>query len=160
MAYATVSAIQARLPGRTLTTTSKPTTTQMVDWVSEGDALLDSALASVGITVPVTEPARALLVLRSWSLLYSEGHTRRALASAGGDSDNDDGKDLLEQFSELLAWIRANPADVGALLSESGEAADSARRVRGYVIDNDDNLTIENGDFAPVFTKAALGDQF
>ena len=158
MAYVTTANVQARLPGRTLSASSKPTLTQVGEWVEEGAALLDGALLAASLDAPYTA-ARALLILRSWSLLYSEGHTRMAFASAGGDGTNDDGKDMVEQFRDLLVWIRENGPTVGGMLA-SGDAPEASRRVRGYVIDNSDDVNITDGDFAPQFTKAAGDGQW
>lgn len=159
MAYSTTDDVQANLPGRTLSASSKPALAQVSGWITQGDALLDGSLAAKGMTVPYTEGANALAILKSWSLLYAEGHTRMAFASGGGDGGNEDGKDLLEQFEKVLAFIRENPGDVAAMLGD-GSAPEATKRFRGYVLDNDDSVSIGNGDFAPVFTKAALDGQF
>jgi hypothetical protein len=156
--YAALSDVRGRLPGRTISATSKPSQTDVDTWITEGEALLDGVLASIGLSVPVTSPARAVIILKAWTLLYAEGHTRMAFASAGGDGANADGKDLVEQFEAKINWILAHPNDALSQLA-SGDAPDSARRMRGYVLDNRDGKTVSNGDFAPTFTKADAEDQ-
>jgi hypothetical protein len=157
--YASTSDIAARLSGRTISTTSKPTTAQTSAWIDEAEAQIEGALASIGMTVPVASPARALVILRAWTLLYAEGHTRMAFASAGGDGTNDDGKDMLEQFYARLDFIRTNPTATESMLSD-GSPGDSARRMRGYVTDNDDDKSIGNDDFLPTFEISRGSDQF
>jgi hypothetical protein len=158
--YASTSDVQARLPGRTLSVSSKPTLAQVSDWIDEAEALIDGALAGyTSLTVPVTSPARALKILKSWALLYAEGHTRMAFASGGGDGTNDDGKDSVAQFEAKLEWIRQNPVAAESALT-SGAAASSTRRLRGHVLDNADGKTVSNGDFAPTFTRDDGEDQF
>lgn len=161
MGYAESTDVQARLPGRTISATSKPSDDDVTGWCVEADALIDGALAAyTNLTVPVTLPDRATVILKSWALLYAEGHTRMAFATGGGDGTNVDGKDLVEQFEAKLEWVRTHPQQAEAALSATGSASSSTRRMRGYVIDNNDGKSVGAGDFAPTFTKADGGDQF
>jgi hypothetical protein len=159
VAYATTDHVQAALPGRTISASSKPTLAQVTAWIEEGDARLNAVLARAGVETPV-EDAQALVILRSWTMLYAEGRTRMAFASGGGDGTNDDGKDLIAKFDELLQWIRENPTAAAAELSETGSAPDTSRRMRSHVLDNAHGLSVDNGDFDPKFTVADGGDQF
>ncbi len=151
MAYATSSDVQARDPYRPISATTSPTTTQVTQWLTEADALLNGALQAGQISTPVTS-ANGLEILKSWACDYGEGHLRMAYAASGGDGSNTDGRDLLEKFYKILEDILDNPARYGAML-QGGTAGSSARRLRGHVLDNADNLTVEAGDFAPKVTK-------
>ena len=157
MAYATSSDVQARLPGFTFSTTTAPSTTQITQWLTEADAFLNGALLAAGLTSPNVD-ARGLEILKSWACSYAEGHTRMALAAAGGDGSNDDGKDLVEQFMRLVSMkhedggIVANPGAYGQML-QGGDAPATATRLRSYVTHNTNDETIDGGDFDPVFQK-------
>ena len=140
MAYATTATdVQARLPGFTLSTTTKPSSTQATQWLVEADAFINVALAAAGLTSPATA-ANLLELFKSAATDYAEGHVRMALAAAGGDGGNDDGKDLIAGFKALVADIRANPAAYSAV--------DESSRVRFPSTTDDDGNTIE-----PIFQR-------
>lgn len=154
--YASTSDIAARLPYRTIDSNSKPTSTQVGQWITEAEAMLTAALDTCQITTPVTN-SNGIELLKSWACDYAEGRTRMAYANSGGDGGNDDGKDLIENFKELIDKILDNPTMYSAMFN-AGDAEASSRRVRGYVLDNDDSVSISNGDFEPTFTKS--GENF
>jgi len=156
VAYATTSDVQARLPGFTLNTTSKPTLAETTQWLVEADAMLNGALLAAGLTSPNTN-AHGVEILKAWTADYAEAHVRMARASAGGDGTNDDGKDQLQAFRDLLLDIRKNPTTYGEML-EGGAAPAAARHMRGYALDNDDDVDVE--DLAPTFTRSAGEDQW
>ncbi|MEK0431095.1 MAG: hypothetical protein RL139_899 [Gemmatimonadota bacterium] len=154
--YATTSDVQARIPYRTISTTSKPTTAQVQDWLDSGQSMLDGALLAAELPAPYTSD-HAKAILKMHLVSYVEGRVRQAYASAGGDGNNDDGRDLIEAFEGgpnrpgLIEKIAANPVLYGSMLA-AGSSPDSARRLSGHVLDNADGLTISEGDFAPTFT--------
>ena len=150
--YAVTSDVQARLPGFTLTTSTKPSTTQVDSWITEAEALLEGAMLSGGLTVPNTN-TRGIEILTSWASDYAEGHARQALAAAGGDGANDDGKDLLEKFDNRVTDILDHAARYGQML-EGGAAPDGARIVRSYPLNNQDSKTVD--DVQPIFTRPEL----
>jgi len=155
--YASNSDLQARLPGLKLGLETKPNTSQISQWITEGEAYLTGALRAGGISLPITDSG-GIEVLKGWAIDYTEGRTRRALAAAGGDTPSETGDDLIEAFFELLRSIRSDPAFFEGMLTGSG--SDDTRNMRGYVTDNADSESISDGDFAPVFTKAGGADQF
>jgi hypothetical protein len=154
VAYASTSDVQARVPHPTLTTTTKPSTTQVAQWLVEADAMLNGAAATAGLTTPVTGDGAE--ILKSWASDYGEGHVRTALAAAGNDGTNDSGKDLLEQFRKNLESLRLG--EFNQMLA-SGAASGSAR-VRSYPLNNQDGVTVESDGIVPEFTRAAGVDQW
>ena len=149
--YVSVAQVTAHIPFRTISASTKPTTAQVEEWIVEGEALLDSALAAIGVTTPVTEAAD-LILARAWVKDYPLGHLIVAFANAGGDGDNDDGELELERFYERYNDITANPAKYAQLLA-GGEGPATSRQVRSHIVDNPDAKTTANGDFLPKFTR-------
>src|SRR3990167_10063565 len=140
--YAATSDIQARLPGFTLSTSTKPSSTQVSQWITEAEAELEGAMLAGGLTVPNTN-TRGIEILKSWASDYAEGHARQALAAAGGDGGNDDGKDLTQRFEDRIQDILSNAARYGQML-EGGSAPDGSRIVRTYHLNNQDSKDVDN----------------
>ena len=157
--YATTSDVQARIPYRTIGASTKPSSTQVQDWLDTGQQLLDGALLAGELPAPYAT-AHAMGILKTWLVSYVEGRVRMAYAAAGGDGNNDDGKDLVQAFmgtSEgaaqpgLLEKIMTSPLVYGSMLA-AGSAPDSARRLSSHVLDNADGLSVSAGSFTPTFT--------
>ena len=148
--WAAYTDVAARIPYRTIGTSSKPTSTQVEAYITQAEHALEGALLAGGCTLPGGSDDGAD-VMAMWVLDYAEGMTRQAYAAAGGDGGNDDGQDLIDRFLGLLDKIRENPSWYDALLN-GGDSGDSARRCLGYVLDNADEKTIADGDFDPTFT--------
>lgn len=129
MTWAVLADVQARLAGRTISATSKPTSTQVEAWIAEAEAMLTGSLGAAGLPLPAAG-ATGATIMRAWVCDYAEGRTRMAYASAGGDGSNDDGKDQVEGFRQLTVNIRRYPTDYGAMLA-AGDAPDGASRCRG-----------------------------
>jgi hypothetical protein len=152
VAYATYSDVQARLGGRfAFGAATKPTQAQVTAWIAEAEAVLNGTLQAAELEAPYSSDA-AVLILRNWVTSYVEGLVRQVNAAAGGDGGNDDGKDLIEAWEQRLRDVATRPSWYGAMLG-AGNAPDAARRIRGYVLDNDDDKTIADGHFAPTFTR-------
>lgn len=156
--YAAIGDVQARFQGFTFADDSKPTQTQAETWIAEAEAMLEGALQAGGLTVPNTN-SRGIEILTSWACDYVEGHVRNALAASANDPSNTAGQPMLEKFDARLEWIHGNYARAGQML-EGGDAPDASRKVRSYALRNDDNKTIDAGDFAPTVTKADLENQW
>lgn len=60
MAYSSTALVNALIPNRTISATSKPTTTQVDSLRAMASGELDAALQSRGHTVPITAPAAAV----------------------------------------------------------------------------------------------------
>lgn len=158
MAYATNADVAARTPGRPITASSKPSTAQIDSWITETEAVLNSTLLASDIPTG-SFSADATNILKTWVVDRVSGLVRVAWASSGGDGGNDDGQSLLDKFDKLIDDIRIRPMFHGSMLA-GGDGPAAARRMLGYQTDNDDALTIADGDFAPTFEKGLNEDQF
>lgn len=117
--YADITNVQARLPGRSITSTSKPSQAQIEAWIDEAEAYLGAAIEGGGGSLPDVG-SRGATILRSLVCDYAEAHTRMAHAAAGGDGANDDGKDSLDKWYGKLAEIeRGNSGWVASMTSSS-----------------------------------------
>lgn len=149
--WAAVSDVQARLTYETISASSNPTTTEVQAWLDEGEAFIVLELRAAGIATTYTD-TDTTNVLTSYAADYATGHTKRAWASAAGNSDNEDGQIELDRFEAFLERVRNNPIAFGEALSASGSVADSIQHARSYTTDNPDSKTVANGDFAAVVT--------
>jgi hypothetical protein len=149
MAYAVLNDVQARIPARTLSATSKPSATNVEDWIAEADAMLCGSLAAGDIPLPDAGTAGAT-IMRAWECDYAEGRARMAYASAGGDGSNNDGKDLVESFKTLTVNIRRHPSDYGAMLA-GGDAPEGSTKCRGSNAD-----TSADDYIAPEFERGEV----
>lgn len=150
--YASSSDVVARIPYPTLDTNSTPSTTQISSWIDKAEARLNNALRAAQVApVPVTD-SDGVSELNDLVTSYAEGRTRAALAAAGGDGDNEDGQDLIDDFEELLKDIQKHPSWYEAKFNQ-GSASSSTRRLRGAALDNSDGDSISDGDFGPTFTR-------
>jgi hypothetical protein len=134
VAYATIVDVQARLAGRTISSTTHPSTMQVETWIDEGDAKLTATMLAVGLPAPYTSTT-ARHILRGWVTDYAEGRTRMAFASAGGDGTNLDGQSQVKEFKDLLADIHHQPSMYYAMLS-AGAAPESSARVLASNMDD------------------------
>ena len=57
MAYAAIADVTARMAKFTISTTSKPTTAQITEFLDDIQGEVDVHLAAMGVTVPATTPA-------------------------------------------------------------------------------------------------------
>ena len=150
--YVSTAQVAARLPYRTIDGSSKPSSSQVSEWIDEAEALIHAALNAIEVTTPITG-TDGVKVLRSIVLNYAVGHTRLAYAAAGGDADNDAGADEVERFNDQVSDFFANPTRWASMLN-AGSASSNQRHLRGYTVDNDDNKSVDNGDFSPSFTRS------
>ena len=65
MAYATSAEVQAAIAKFTITSTTKPTSSQLTTILAEIDGYIDSILSAKGIAVPITAPAHFTQALQS-----------------------------------------------------------------------------------------------
>lgn len=149
--YATNGDVIRNIPGRPISSSSSPSTTDIDNWILQAEALLTGALTCGGITVPITD-ASGVVIMEAWAVLWAEGHTRMALAAGVGDGANDDGKDLIESFNAVIDDIKAEPGQADAMLN-GGSQSESTSNLRGYATDNIDGKSTANGDFDPTFTR-------
>ena len=143
--YASNTDVQARVAGRTIGAGSKPTATEVDAWCTEAENMLLGALGACGISTPGTSDDGAA-ILRSWICDYAEGHTRMAW-----EDSEIEGQSLVDKFEQRLQDIMPTKASFYDGMLNGGDPGESSRRCRGYVLDNEDDLTIEDGDFDPEF---------
>jgi len=146
--YADADDVRARVPHRTISATSKPTSTQVEGYITTGEAMLLSALGASDCGLPEATDDGGVII-GSWITGYAEGRLRMAYAATDADGDNDDGKDLITKFEDLIKDIKNNGSWYDAYLN--GAAGSESRQMRSYVLDNDDDKTIDDGDFDPEF---------
>jgi len=156
--YATSAELQVRMPYRTISASTKPTTTNVESWITESEGKLHGALKAAQISTPITD-SDGIQQMKSWVLAYCEGRLMVAFGSTGDDDERDDGRDLINAFELLLAEIQKSSAMYEAMLT-GGSASASTRRMRSHVTDHVDGQSVSAGDFAPAFTKKAAEDQF
>lgn len=150
--YCSNAQVAARLPYRTFSGSSSPSTSQIDEWIDEAEAMLHGLLNAVEVSTPISG-TDGIKIMRSYVLDYAVGQTRIALAAAGGDGDNDAGIDQLDRFYETANDIVRNPMKYSAMLA-GGSGSSAARTLRGYQTDNDDSKTVSGGDFKPKFTTS------
>lgn len=124
--YATIADVKARLAGRPISPTSQPSEADITAWIGEAEAMLDGALKGADLPAPYSD-ADAVRILRAWVCDRVVGLTRMALASAGGDGQNDDGKDMVAKFDRLVDDIQRRPTVYGAMLAAGNAPAGSVR---------------------------------
>jgi len=146
--------VTARLPYRTIGSATEPSTTDVQVWLNEAEAFLTGTLQSAGLPTTYSEGSVGQLMLQAWASDYAEGRVRVAWASAGGDGNNDDGREEINRFFEILDRIRKNPVAFGAELA-TGDVADAVQQVRSHVTDTADK-SISAGDFDPTITSTEL----
>lgn len=110
LVYTSASEVGARVPGRTISTGSKPTTAQVEQWLAEGEAQVLGAIASRGLTASTTATDNGFQMIKAWSTDYAEAHVRMAWAATAGD-ENRDGVLLLERFDKTVELIYAGRYD-------------------------------------------------
>jgi len=145
--YASTSDLQPRLAGRTIGASTKPTTTEVGVWITDAEAQLTGVLNAIGVGTPVTD-SNGIAILKSWACDYAEGRVRRAWNAEEAGAESDDGKALIDGFEARLKDMITNPGFYAAMLNAGDGAASS--RVQAYVLSNDDDKTIEDGDFGPL----------
>lgn len=108
MAYATYTDVTARLPGRTISGSTSPSTTDITSWITYAEAEIDSTLTAIGLDPPITD-ATGIEVLKGIACLYAEGQTRLAL-DTNNAGEGDDGTAMIERFFERVKEIRSDSA--------------------------------------------------
>ena len=149
--YATNAAVALRLPGRTLSVSSTPSTTTVDAWIDEAEAELDGALAAAGFTVPVTA-ARGVSICKAKVVSYAVGRWKAGV-SAGTDLEDADETAEMKEFRDFIALIQEDPNRVAAMLNHASGSSGGPSVLRSYATDNSDGKSVGAGDFDPVFTR-------
>lgn len=152
MTYALNTDIQARMPMHPWSASSKPSTTDLTNWITLAEGKLTAALKTAQVATPVTD-TDGIQLIKSIICDYVEGLARLALSSGVDSSDAQIGEQRRKDFDALVEKVAAGDAGVWAAMLSGGNAPAGACAVRGHVIDNPDGETISGGDFDPDFEK-------
>jgi len=129
------------------TTSTTPVLVRVNAWIDEGEGKLNAALTAINVTTPVTD-ANAIDLLAILVADYVEGRIRILLAASGGDSANEDGRDMVKQLQDACKDILDNPSNWLAMMGGSNA---SGARLSSLWTDSPDGETIADGDFDPQF---------
>lgn len=147
---ASAAEIQPRAGNRAITSTSKPSTTEVSDWIDEAEAEILGALAASSIPTSYASGTRGFRILRGWVGGYVAGLVRVSWAASAGDGGNQDGQRELDDWKARLRMIADDPSRVSAMLSEAGSPASNTSSLASHVTDS--SLGLSPSDYAPVFT--------
>lgn len=150
--YASATDVAARLPTRTISTTSTPTTAQVDAWIDQTEARLDGELKAAGFTTPVTGTA-PINVLKDVVASRVAARWLQGISAGTDTEDNALSENLLKEWDGFLEQVRSDPSRVAEMIGQSFGTGANKRRIRGYPTDNRDSKSIDNGDFDPVFTR-------
>lgn len=108
MAYATISHVTARNPERTYGVNSKPTTTQVAEFLDETAGIIDSILLEVGYALPVLPPASggassAWLVLQDANAV---GGWYKAEWAAQASDKRSEAEDMWQTAQKMLRTVQ------------------------------------------------------
>ncbi len=152
MAYVTSAQAAARA-GRTVDSSSVPTSTTVGEWIAEIEADINGEISALGLTAPVTD-ATGIVFMRG---KVAAAVAARILGTKMSQKDYEPAdveklKELRREWDLFLRDIRENPMTVAQKLGQApGETG--ARLLRAYQTDNDDSLSIDNGDFDAEISK-------
>lgn len=150
--YASVADVQARLSGRTIDATSKPSDSQVSGWIDETEAELEGYLAAAGFATPIVG-TKPVAILRSKVVSKVSGRTERAYSS-GTDLEENVGEDLVTEYADFLTLVQTQPDRVARMLGVTAAGSSSESTIRTYPTDNVDSKTIAGGDFEPTFSRS------
>lgn len=150
--YASNADVLARLPGRQLSAQSTPSTTTVDAWILQAEAELEAELVVQGMTVPVSA-ARGISVLKAKVTSYAVARWLQGVAAGTNLEDHNVATEVMKEFTDFIKLIREEISRAAAMLGQAPGDTGGATVVRSNVTDNDEGLTIANGDFDPSFTK-------
>lgn len=154
--YAQVSDVQALLAGRTIGTTTAPTTTQVSTWIDQAEARANRELTASGLdTIPVTD-ATAIKLLTDPVASFVAARVLSAKRSQE-DMPLDQARiaELVKVWDDWVADVRANGPRWAEMLSQSFSDTPGKSQLRAYQTDRAaaDDKSIADGDFDPKFTR-------
>lgn len=149
--WAAATDIQARLTYETIGASTNPSTTQVEAWIDEAEARIRGVLRAAGLSTTYSD-TDSVNILTHHVSDYVEGRVRLAWGSGtGGVDDTEAGERLIEKFDAFIAELRTGGIQLGSELDPSGDVADAIQLTRSHITDNEDGLTVDNGDFDPKF---------
>jgi len=136
MAYATLSDVEARVPSRGGATWYAPLTVAqaqaMVDGVS---AEIDSVMAGVGYTTPVSSPAGLVTWLQTLNVWGTAAEIQRARFQDSGGTNSEAAWRFFED--RYQAGIKALPTRVEGFAGTSAAELPSSYTLANPLVDND-----------------------
>lgn len=140
--YGSIDGIMALTPAvGIIDNDSTPNTGQVEEWLAEGGALINGALAGAGYAVPVVRTAAGYPFLRSLENLYATAYTLRArgLDVVQGQQESRSEVYLKDFHSRLKMLVASDLTAMGLTLRTSPSVATrrgvrsmQLRRVDGY----------------------------
>lgn len=149
--WAAATDVQARITYETISAGSTPSTTQVEAWIDEAEGRIRGVLRAAGLTTTYSD-TDSVNILTHHVCDYVEGRVLLSFASGtGGTEDREAGTALVAKFDTFLADLRHGAIQLGSELDPSGDVPDSIQLARSHIEDNEDDLTLDNGDFDPAF---------
>lgn len=142
--WAVIGDVSARCSYAVFTAVSKPTIAQVEQWIDEAEGKTRGVLAAQGLPTAYTDDD-AVNMLKTAAADYAEGHSRKVW------EEHERGDALIARFDKFIEDLRARTVQLGGELA-LGDVAEAAAGPRSYWTDNEDNLSIANGDFDPQIT--------
>lgn len=158
-AYASIDTVQGLLPHLVLSTTTKPTTAQVTEYLENTAGEIEAALAVKGVAVPVTAPAWFVTDLENLNAMGAAAHALMAWRpDQAGPTGNGQGYTLWRAYqARLVEFRRGIGIPVGVAEAEIVKAP------RSYLVDTgaigSDTAVDDFGstvDANPVFTMARV----
>ena len=149
--WAVADDVRARLSYETIDGSSSPNTTQVEAWIDEAEARIRGVLRAAGLATTYSD-TDSVNILTNVVADYVEGRVRLAWGSGtGGVEDTEAGERLIIKFDTFIQDLRHGAIQLGSELDPGGDVPDSIQLARSHIDDNEDGLTLNNGDFDPKF---------
>lgn len=126
MSYSSVPQVQSYVPLIPITDSGKPSTTDVLTFLEDRANAIDSALASRGYVVPVTEPTWLLADLARLNAMGAAGDVwLAAFVMAPGVNATANGQALTKAFNDRITELQAG---VGVPVMTAYQEVDQAVR--------------------------------
>ena len=108
MAYCTISEVRGLNPKWTYDTASKPTVTQVLSYISQIAAEIDTVLLGRSLTTPVTEPAEFVLHLKQVNAYGAAALAALAMFPEGAGPATPHGQRLWNIYKDAMKHLGAD----------------------------------------------------
>lgn len=116
MSYAVVSDVQGLCPFVNISATSHPTTVQVTAYLTDCSAMIDAALKSYGVGVPITAPAEFVAELKALEAMGAAGKVMIGIMPTSPSTVYSQSSAYWKTFTERLKDFRSGkgiPVAVG-----------------------------------------------
>lgn len=110
MAYATVADVQQLNTGRTFGASTKPTASQVMDYLEQTAAVLDGILRGQGYTVPV--PTTATAALKTLELYNAQGAACLVEQGAPSTKPDRDGVSACAMWAQACKMLKSGAIEL------------------------------------------------